>query len=135
MSVKSYDPGRVSLILFGQRMSGFADGSMIEVSRTTAARSSVAGADGEVCVVESRDDRATVKVTLLQSSVSNAILSAAEAAKTKAAFLVKDLDGASLCEAPNAWVTKPADFKRGKELAEVEWELEVDHVRITHAGL
>lgn len=139
MTMRTYDPGLVAVILAGQQITGFADGTFIKVERLTDTFSSMAGADGQVARVRSRDKRGKVTITLLQTSPSNIVL--AELVQLDEAtgagsspFMVKDLTGTTQASAPNAWVTRPADIERGKDLYSPEWVLEVDDLETFTGG-
>lgn len=135
MSVNTYDPGRVLVDFLGQRITGFADGTFVMVERITDVFTSVAGADGEVGRVRSRDKRGKITITLAQFSDSNPILSAALAADELLGtgvgpVFIKDLEGNSIAQASNAWIVKPASMEFGKDMADREWVLECDDLTI-----
>ncbi len=139
MAVKQYDPKKIPIIFGGQLISGFADGTFITIKRQTDAFTSMAGADGEVAVVQSADKRGEIVITLLQTSASNDILSAKMAAQELSGivgepFLAKDLLGTTLAASDACWIKKYADVELGKEVSAREWTLECNPLNLLVGG-
>lgn len=140
MTLKNYDPKQV-LITFGAIIiGGFADGVFCKVERTSEAFNTKAGADGEVCRTRTNDNRGKITITLMQSSLSNDLLSAQHSLDKAlplglgtSHLLIKDLSGRTLCEAPQSWIVKEPDQEFGKEAADREWVLEASDL-ITFVG-
>ena len=131
--VKVYDAGQVSLSVFDTTIdSGFSDGDFVEVEYKTKQYSSKVGADGEVTRVRSLDRRATAKITLMQTSLGNNLLSQMLNAglldpngNDIGTFQVRDRSGTALAHGDKAWVEAFPTFKRGAEAGTVEWTLEI----------
>lgn len=134
--VRTYDPGRVNIIFGGHIITGpFADGTFVKVERDTPSFSKFIGADGGGCRVRSRDKSGKVTITLSAASPSNDILSAYLAADEllgtgSKPLQVKDLNGTTLAHAEAAWITKPADIERGKEMSNTEWVFEALEIKM-----
>lgn len=131
--MRTYDPGRVIISLFGANITGFADGTFIKIERNSDTFVKTVGADGKVARARQRDRSARITLTLLQTSPSNDVLSAAAEADEIAGtgvgtFLMTDLNGTTEASAPNAWVAKPAAIEDGKEVGEREWMIDVDEL-------
>ncbi|EOX4865096.1 TPA: phage protein [Haemophilus influenzae] len=129
MALATYAPDEVSIVIGAVIVSGFADGTFIDIEEMSDGVSSVAGADGEVARATSADPRKKVTLTLLQTSDTNDVLSelyAADKVSKNATFpiAVKDLRGRSLFAASMAWVVKSAKLELGKEVGSREWTLE-----------
>lgn len=127
---KTYDPNEVSLIVGAIPISGYADGSFIECSKESPDFNDVVGADGEVARSKSNDPRWTLTITLLQTSQSNAVLSALRASDLLAGngagvvpVLIKDNQGTTLMAFANAWIMNPPDVTFDREATERAWEL------------
>lgn len=72
---QSYSLQAVVLMVSGIRVSGFAaDGDVISVEFPGENAEDVVGADGEVAVAYSADDRAYLRLSLMESSRANRIL-------------------------------------------------------------
>ena len=76
MPVHTYDPANVIVSIGGTPMSGFADGTFVMVSRDEDIFSKVSGADGEVSRAKSNNRSGSLTLTLMQTSMSNDVLSA-----------------------------------------------------------
>ena len=140
MPVKSYDPKDVVVNVGGVPMQGFADGTYINVTRSNDSFTSVSGADGEVARAKSNDKRGEMTLTLLQTSLSNDVLSGFakldEAANAGVVpIIIKDLTGLTVLFSGNGWIKKPADFERGKEIANAEWSLELADMDVFIGGV
>lgn len=140
---KNYDPGRYHIFVNGKQITGFADGTFVKVARMTPTFSSKAGAGGEVVRTRSRDKRGTVELTLLPSSLSNDDLSSMASTDEQVAgglgavgpFMLKDLNGTTVCTAESTWVTQPADLEGAVEPANREWKLECSELKMLVGGL
>lgn len=140
MAVKTYDPKKVILTVGGAPISGYADGTFIKASRLNDTFTSVAGADGEVSRSKSNDKRGEIVITLIQTSLANDILSGIAQIDERTGLgvvpvILKDLSGLTTLFTGSAWVKKPADFERGKEIANTEWTLECADLDIFNGGV
>lgn len=131
MSVRTYDPKQVIVTINGIPMSGFSDGTFLEVDRTEPTWSTVVGADGLVTRGKTNNFTGTVTLTLKQSSPSNDILSglmAIDEATNTGVFpiLIKDLSGNSIYFGGRCWVTQYANSTFGKDISDRQWTLMMD---------
>jgi hypothetical protein len=139
MSVKSYDPAKVTITFAGIIVEGYADGTFITAARNNPSFSLKVGSSGEGARAKSNDRSGIVTLTLQQSSASNDLLSA-QAALDEASgdgigsLLIKDLSGTTLCSAETAWIQKPADVEYAKEISDRQWVLETDILNIFAGG-
>lgn len=132
----SYDPGQVILTLgvSPTPISGYAQGSFIEVDRDANAFTKYTGSDGEVTRVRSRNRSGSIKVILQQGSQSNDYLtSLAELDELSGEGMVPctltDMSGGpvkTLAASPYAWIRKKAksDFP-GENSAVREWVIDL----------
>lgn len=130
MTTRIYDPNEISVSLAGVPLSGFADGEFISIAMESDAFSDVVGTDGEVSRSKSNDRRATITISLMQTSPSNDRLSALHnldlAANNGAgvgAFLVRDRNGTSVFEADECWIMKAPDVSFDRTATSREWTL------------
>lgn len=139
MSVKTYDPAKVTITFAGIIVEGHADGTFITAARNNPSFSLKVGSSGEGARAKSNDRSGIVTLTLQQSSASNDLLSA-QAALDEASgdgigsLLIKDLSGTTLCSAETAWIQKPADVEYAKEISDRQWVLETDILNIFAGG-
>lgn len=139
MSVRTYDPSQVSVIVGGFAMTGYADGSFVSLEMDEDAWALYIGSDGEGARSKSNNFAGTVTIRLMQTSPSNDVLSAfAKADKLSNSgivpVMVKDNLGRSLFIAENAWVQKVADSEFARESGEREWVLRTEHLEATIGG-
>ena len=128
MAVRTYDPKQVIITVGGVPMSGFSDGTFLEIDRNEPTWNMVVGADGLVTRGKTNNFSGTMTLTLKQSSPSNDVLSGFMAiveASNSGVFpiLVKDLSGNSIYFAGQAWVTQYANSTFGKDISDRQWTL------------
>lgn len=139
MATPTYDPAKHVLTIAGILITGFADGTYIEVDRLGDTYQSYSGAGGEVARIRMRDRRASVKVTLMATSVTNDLLSVVMIADEKngnaiAPFDFTDLNGTTVLIAPNCWLKKPPQMGFSKELPTRVWDFECDDLSMFIGG-
>lgn len=135
MAVRTYDPKAVVITIGGVPMSGFSDGTFLEISRDAQAFTKVVGADGTTTRVKSNNTGGTMTVTLKQSSPSNDVLSAfaqADALSNAGVvpILVKDLSGNSVYFSATGWIQKIADSTFSADVSDRAWTLDLADVDI-----
>ena len=141
-----YDPKAVNAVFAGIPITGYADGTFITVEQNNDSFSLTVGAAGEGCRAKSNDKSARITFTLLQSSVTNALLSAKHNADlldplgvvAVGPFMMKDNSGTppnnTIVSAATAWIVKPANVSYGKEVETREWIIETDNAEIFVGG-
>lgn len=139
--VKPYDAKQVLITLGAIPISGFADGSFVKIENNEDAFTLQIGTDGEGTRSRTNNDSATVTFTLMQSSLSNDLLSALHNLdKTLPGgggivpLLIKDLSGRSLYLAQTAWIKKRPSAEFGREAGPREWVVETDKLIPFDAG-
>lgn len=130
---KTYDPKDYSLIIGGHIVEGFADGTFMTAARNNDTWALTMGADSEGARAKSNDKSGTYVFTLLQTSLSNTVLSGFHNADElnnggQVPVLIKDNNGDTVIESATAWVRKPADVELGKEITNREWTVETDNM-------
>lgn len=136
----TYDPKQVVCTFGNIILSGFADGTFITAERDEDAFSRKVGAAGEACWVRNNNRGGAVTFTTMQDSQTNDVLSTFAAADDLngtgvQSFFMKDLTGTSLVHAGECRIKKMPKLERGKELAEVEWQLDCADLDIFLGGL
>jgi len=139
MTVETYSPKRVELIVSGVPMRGFSDGTFITAERTSDAFATNVGADGEVSRTHSADKTGKITLTLQQTSDSNDFLSVlvnADEISLLGQFpiLLKDTNGKTLCESPCAWIDKVASAEFSNEISDREWIISCSELIIFVGG-
>jgi hypothetical protein len=130
--LRLYDPDQVLIVVAGIPIKGWADGEFCTVEYETDAFSDVCGTDGEVTRSKSNDRRATVTLRLMQTSPSNALLSALfnldanspGGAGVGPFLLANGLTGTKLA-GEKCWIAKPPPSKWDRTPTEREWKVRV----------
>lgn len=126
--------------LGGHIVEGFADGSMIRVSRTEAMRSLKASGDGKVNTINKRNNRnGTIAFTLEAASPSNKFLrdlalSDQNVGNGIVGVGVKDTFGAEFSKSPQAVLVGPPDMDFSTESGTREWMLLCTELDIAAEG-
>lgn len=137
MSVKTYDPSKVLVIVNGNIMSGFADGTFVVVEREVEAFAKVVGADGEVTRTKSANKSGSMTITLKQTSASNLVLSAlANLDEASSAGVVPVIlkEASSVAFATEGWVQKQPPMEYGNEAGDREWIIDLASIEMLHSG-
>ena len=121
----TYDPKLVIITFGGIPIMGFAEDSFVECTPVEERFTRKVGADGEVVRSKSANKCYDVKVTLLQTSLSNGTLSAAQNVDEATGMgmlplSITEVTSGSEHFFPQAWVEKPT-WARGKEAGDQEW--------------
>lgn len=126
MSVRTYDPKQVVVVIGGTIMGGFADGTFVTVARENDAFAKSSGADGIVTRAKSNDRSGSLSLTLAQSSPSNDVLSVIAIADEQTSkgivpVAIRDFSGRSTFVSAFGWIRKIPDSEFGKDVSDREW--------------
>lgn len=126
----TYDPQKISLIIAGNIISGFGEGSFITVARDEDTWLSVVGTDGRVARARNANKKGIVRFTLLQTSPSNDVCSSLHNADEltgvpPGAFQIVDQLGRTVQAGDETFFLKPADIEFDKQVVGREWTLVV----------
>jgi hypothetical protein len=124
----SYDPKKVVITLGGVPISGYADGTFVQIDPNSEAWTRKVGADGEVARALSNDNTATIQITLMQTSLSNAYLRTVMSADRLTGLGMLPLSFTDLNDMethfwPQAWVSTTPSAGRAKETTDVQWTI------------
>ena len=139
--LKTYDPSLVDVIFAGRRLDGFGEDTFIEIAKEAPAWSDKVGVDGEVTRSKSLDRRATITITLMQTSESNDWLSSLYTSDRNAAngsgvgsFRLADRSGNTVFESAKTWIMEEPDPAFGREAGERVCVLRAARLETTHTG-
>lgn len=135
----TYDPFNNIVNFGGVDLGGWAEGTVIEIERDEDTFSKKVGTNGDVCWVRNRNRGGKAKLTLMQDSLSNDVLSnfmsADEALGTGVQpFQMTDAAGTTVVHASAGRISKPGAVKRGKEHNSVEWTIDLADVDVFIGG-
>jgi len=130
-NVKDFD-----VIMGVYRLTGFAD-EMIRVTQDEDTFTDMQGADGEISRVLRVKNKATIVISIMQTSMTNDWLSLLHFIDKKenkpVPFIILDRSGRTIIEAPMAWIVKYTDMEFGGEHKVREWTIRAVNV-LTHVG-
>lgn len=135
----NYDPQRVSFSHQGINVTGFADGTFIEVEHSEDAFTMHVGATGDVARVQNRNRTGKITITLMATSPSNDALLAKHLDDLQngdgaGPSMVKDASGGTKCQASTSWIMKAPKVERAKESGNVVWVIECADLKIEPRG-
>lgn len=139
MSVRTYDPKKVAVVIGGVPMSGFSQDTFVKVSRKEDLFTMYVGTDGETARAKSNNRSGELSLTLSQASPSNDVLSAFHVADELdnagvVPILIKDLSGSSVFFSAAGWIRKAPDAEFGKDIKEREWVFDLASVDVFVGG-
>ncbi len=137
--VKTYDPKKVIVTFGGVPITGFADGTFVQVDPNAESFTRKVGADGEVVRAKTNDNTHTVVITLQQSSASNSFLGNAYNTDklTGAGMLplsITDLNGGTIAFWPQAWIQTDPSWGYAKETTDRGWTLHTGQIATNAKG-
>lgn len=139
MAVATFDPKSVVISIGGVPMSGFADGTFLEITADNQQFTKVTGADGYTTRVKSNNYGGTMTLTLAQSSPSNdalsIILNADRATNAGVVpILIKDMSGTTVMFTAAGWIQQFPDITYGNEMNNRAWTIELADIDIFIGG-
>lgn len=139
LAVRTFDPKSIIITIGGVPMSGFADGTFLEITTDTQQFTKVIGADGYATRVKSNNYGGILTLTLSQTSPSNDILSALLnldrfTNSGVVPILIKDLLGTSMFFSATGWIQQFPDFTFSNEIAERAWVFDLADVEMFIGG-
>jgi hypothetical protein len=126
--VGTYDAKKVIITFGGVPISGYADGTFVQVDPSAETWTRKVGADGEVSRSLSNDNTHTIQITLGQMSLSNSYLRTAMNADklTGLGMLPLSFTDLNTMEShfwPQAWVSTDPSTGRAKETTDMQWTI------------
>lgn len=138
--MKQYSFLNTLLLVNGVEITGFDEGDdVIQLARINDSAAHSIGTDGEMTISISADRSGTVTFRIMQTSDSNALLSAFINAQENGAFVpifvqFKDTKGNDLGSGTQGYINKPADMTRGTNAQPQEWTITVERLDLLHLG-
>ncbi len=138
--IGTYDPKKVVCSFGGIVLTGIKDGTFIEVERHEDTFTPVVGSSGEESWTKSANRSGKITITLMSTSqdndAMNAVLQQDELLGTGVRpFFLKELNGTTICHAPNARISKPPKIERAKEQGGTEWVIVTTNLEMQAGGI
>ena len=121
VSVTTYDPKKVNVIVGGRVITGFASDGVVTLAKSEDSVTPSVGAKGDVTYSENANESGTVSLTLMSTSSSLPYLRDLEAKRRAVNVSITDAndDTAFTMNEDNCRITKMPDVARQKEKATV----------------
>ena len=121
VSVTTYDPKKVNVIVGGRVITGFASDGVVTLAKSEDSVTPSVGAKGDVAYSENANESGTVSLTLMSTSSSLSYLRDLEAKRRAVNVSITDAndDTAFTMNEDNCRITTMPDVARQKEQATV----------------
>lgn len=138
-TLRTYNCDQISCIIGGRPITGFAKDSSIKVVRNSPMWTYKVGLKGNGTRSKNPDKSGTITLVLEQSASDNDFLSEKHDIDDKLgtgvfSILIKDTNGRTLIDAPEAWINKTADVELATEAGERTWNIDVDKLSMFVGG-
>lgn len=126
---QQYSPKDVVCSWNGIAIEGFAPDSFLRLQRTSPLVTPVVGAGGQVALTRNADKTGTIEIELMQTSLSNQMLSAIQAKQDNmeleedisSNFVIYDPSGSVLATGINAWLQELPQIELGRNQNSKTW--------------
>lgn len=126
---QQYSPKDVVCSWNGIAIEGFAPDSFLRLQRTSPLVTPVVGAGGQVALTRNADKTGTIEIELMQTSLSNQMLSAIQAKQDNmeleedisSNFVIYDPSGSVLATGINAWLQELPQIELGHDQNSKTW--------------
>lgn len=124
MATQTYDPTKTTVTVGDDAVEGFGPDTFVEAGSATPQFVTIACCEGQVVRTSPGDQSGVVKLTLLPTSASNAMLDLHRSMGDVFALQIKDDSGGVNIHAPQAWVADlPRYVGSGSGLQMREWTI------------
>lgn len=140
MALLTYVPSQIDVSLAGFiNISGFADGSFVEIRKDVTPYQTQAAMDGTTSRTFVFDTNYTITLTLAQSSQSNNDLNSLHALDLatqlgKVPLLIRDKSGSTVLFAPTAWIENYPDLVFSNNMESRQWVIKCTDAVLTVGG-
>lgn len=124
---KVYDPKKVTVIVDGMVVTGFAEGSIVSIEKNEDNVYPHVGAMGETVFALGCDETETATLSLASHSPTLAHLRNVAKKRGVFNFQVVDMNNNVIITCDNAMMVKTPDYTVGKEIEEVDVEIFLAH--------
>ena len=136
---QQYSPKDVVCSWNGIAIEGFAPDSFLRLQRTSPLVTPVVGAGGQVALTRNADKTGTIEIELMQTSLSNQMLSAIQAKQDNmeleedisSNFVIYDPSGSVLATGRNAWLQELPQVELGADQNSKTWTFGCEHLDYT----
>jgi hypothetical protein len=138
-TLRNYSPSDVDVIFKGITITGFADGTFIEVEREVDTFTKKVGSLGDVARTRSLNKSGKITITVMDTHPVNDALATVisndeQDGRSFGAFSMKDRNGATEIRASEAWCMRVPKVTRAQTTGNVAYVFEAASIFIKHAG-
>ena len=121
MEIASYDPKKVTVIVSGRIITGYASDGLVTLSKAEDSVTPTVGAQGDTAYSENANNGGTIALTLLSTSSSLPYLRELEAKRKAVNVSISDANDADsfTLNQDNCRITKMPDISRQKQTGTV----------------
>jgi len=124
----SYDPMQIQIIFGGNPITGYADGTFVEIEFDEQQWNKVTGADALTSRAKTNNYAGSVTITLLATSSGNDVLNSIMQKDRRnntgvVSLIVKDSGGRTIWSAQHAWIEQIPTQAWSKETEERAWTI------------
>lgn len=135
----NYSPDLVDVIYKGIQITGFAEGTFIDVERETDSFTKKVGSLGDVARTRSLNKSGKITITLMDTHPTNDLLALVIIADEQdgsgtGAFTLKDRSGRSEVRASDVWCMKIPKMTKAQATGNVVYVFEAASIFIKHGG-
>lgn len=122
VNITHYDPGKVSVIVDGAIITGFADSSMVVISRNEDTVFTTVGAQGDIVYSENANRSGTITLSILSTSASLERLRRIAKGKKEVSIVIADTSNnpTEITNANRCRIIKIPDNKKEKTAGSVD---------------
>lgn len=122
MNITNYDPAKVSVVVSGLVITGFAESSVVTVARNEDIVTPTVGSQGDVVYSENANQSATITMVLQSTSASVYKLRQMARNRQEVDVVISDVsnDGGELLSAVRCRITKVPDSKKEKVVSSLD---------------
>lgn len=122
INITNYDPMKVSVVVGGLVITGFADSSVVTVARNEDIVSTTVGVQGDVAYSENANQSGTITLSLMSNSASLIKLRKMAVDRQEVDVLISDTneDGGEIISASRCRITKVPDKKKEKTVGSTD---------------
>lgn len=137
--LKNYSPDFVDVIFKGITITGFAEGTFVDVEREVDTFTKKVGSLGDVARTRSLNKSGKITITLMDTHPINDILATVISSDEQdglsyGPFTLKDRSGNSIVRATEAWCMKVPKLTKAQATGNVVYVFEAASIFIAHGG-
>lgn len=122
VNITNYDPMKVTVVVGGIVITGFADSSVVVIARNEDIVATTVGVQGDVAYSENANQSGTITMSLQSTSASLSRLRKMASSRQEVDVVISDVneDGGTIISASRCRITKVPDSKKEKTVGSID---------------